>query len=61
MAGRHDEEPEPAAPAPAALDLTDEQLEQVRELALDKARLLKLPEAKAELLADSLVGSLATA
>ena len=61
VAGRHDEEPEPAAPAPAALGLTDEQLEQVRELALDKARLLKLPEAKAELLADSLVGSLATA
>jgi hypothetical protein len=62
-----------AAPAPAPADtaaavepdehveLTDEQLEQVREFALEKAKQLKLPDAKAELLADSLVGSLATA
>ena len=41
--------------------LTDDQLTQVRSLALEKAKQLKLPEAKAELLADSLVGSLATA
>jgi hypothetical protein len=61
VAGRDDEEAETEAPTPAPLDLTDEQLEQVRALALEKARLLKLPDAKAELLADSLVGSLATA
>lgn len=51
----------PEAPAPAAAELTDEQLEQVRELAIEKAKQLKLPKEKAELLADSLVGSLATA
>jgi len=62
-----------AAPAPAPADadaavepaddieLTDEELEQVRALALEKAKQLKLPDAKAQLLADSLVGSLATA
>jgi hypothetical protein len=61
VAGR-DEEAAAAAPAePAPLELTDEQLEQVRAVALEKAKLLKLPDAKAELLADSLVGSLATA
>jgi hypothetical protein len=49
----------PAEPPPA--ELTDEQLEEVRELAIEKAKLLKLPKEKAELLADSLVGSLATA
>ena len=59
------------APAPADADaavepaddieLTDEELEQVRALALEKAKQLKLPDAKAQLLADSLVGSLATA
>lgn len=58
VAGRGEDE-DPAAAAP--LDLTDEQLEQVRAHALEKALLLKLPAAKAELLADSLVGSLATA
>jgi hypothetical protein len=42
-------------------ELTDAQLEQVRALAFEKARSLKLSEARAELLADSLVGSLATA
>ena len=57
-AGRDDDA---AAGAPPPLDLTDEQLEQVRAHALEKALLLKLPAAKAELLADSLVGSLATA
>ncbi len=41
--------------------LTDEQLEQVRSLALEKAKQLKLSDTKAELLAESLVGSLATA
>jgi len=51
---------ETAAP-PAPPQLTDEQLEQVRAVALEKALLLKLPDAKAQLLADSLVGSLATA
>ena len=42
-------------------ELTDEQLEQVRSVALEKARELRLPDAKATLLADSLVGSLALA
>lgn len=42
-------------------ELTDEQLEQVRTLALEKGRALKLSEERASLLADSLVGSLATA
>lgn len=63
-------EPAPGAPDDGAGDLmepaetpelTDEQLEQVREFAIEKAKQLKLPEDKAELLADSLVGSLATA
>ena len=45
----------------AELDLTDEQLEQVRALAIEKGRALKLSDARATLLADSLVGSLATA
>ena len=51
------------APAVAAepTELTDEQLEEVRKLAIEKAKQLKLPKDKAELLADSLVGSLATA
>ena len=51
-----------AATAPAApAELTDEQLNQVRALALEKAKQLKLSDEKAELLAESLVGSLATA
>ena len=56
---RRDDEPvaTPASPA----ELTDDQLEQVRTLALEKAKQLKLSDAKAELLAESLVGSLATA
>ena len=49
------------AEAEAELDLTDEQLEQVRALAIEKGRALKLSDARATLLADSLVGSLATA
>lgn len=74
---RKDEEPPATAPADAAasapadaggageptddIELTDQELEQVRALAFEKAKQLKLPDAKAELLADSLVGSLATA
>jgi hypothetical protein len=57
-------EPAPAPPPPdvaQAAELTDEQLEEVRKLAIEKAKQLKLPKDKAELLADSLVGSLATA
>ncbi len=48
----------PAEPPPP--ELSDEQLERVHALALEKARLLRLSDAKAELLADSIVGSLAT-
>ena len=48
----------PAEPKPP--ELSDEQLERVHELALEKAKQLKLAPDKAELLADSLVGSLAT-
>jgi hypothetical protein len=51
------DEAEPAA-TPV---LSREQLARVRTLALEKALQLKLPTAKAELLADSLAGSLATA
>lgn len=51
---------EPASPPPVP-ELTDEQLEQVRAVALEKARSLKLSDEKAALLADSLVGTLATA
>jgi hypothetical protein len=46
---------------PETPELTDEQLDQVRAFALEKAQQLKLAPDKAELLADSLVGSLATA
>ena len=49
-----------AEAAPPA-ELTDEQLEQVRALAIEKGRALKLSDERATLLADSLVGSLATA
>ncbi len=42
-------------------ELTDEQLEQVRAFAIEKGRALKLSDERATLLADSLVGSLATA
>jgi hypothetical protein len=50
-----------AAPDEEPPELTEEQLEEVRAIALEKARQLKLAPEKAELLADSLVGSLATA
>jgi hypothetical protein len=58
-----DKDAKDEAPAVAAepTELTDEQLEEVRKLAIEKAKQLKLPKDKAELLADSLVGSLATA
>jgi hypothetical protein len=49
------EKPEKQVPPP----LTGEQLARVREIALKKARQLKLSERSAKLLADSLVGSLA--
>lgn len=52
---------EPAHAQAEPPDLTEEQLEEVRTLALEKARQLELAPEKAELLADSLVGSLATA
>lgn len=51
------EEKKENSPAP----LTPEQLNQVRELALKKARHLKLSDARCKLLADALVGSLAVA
>ena len=58
----HRGEAKPATSEPVEPpELTDEQLAQVRAFALEKARLLNLSEAKAALLADSLVGSLATA
>jgi hypothetical protein len=52
---RPEEKPEKQLPPP----LTGEQLARVREIALKKARQLKLSERNARLLADSLVGSLA--
>jgi hypothetical protein len=61
LLGGDDGTPKEAAADEAGLDLSDDQLEQVRALALEKAALLELPEDKARLLADSLVGSLATA
>ena len=51
----------PAEAAPAeALELTDEELERVRAIALEKAGQLKLSPEKAGLLADAIVGGLAT-
>ena len=46
------------APAVAAepAELTDEQLDEVRRFAIEKAKQLKLPKDKAELLADAHVG-----
>ena len=41
--------------------LTAAQLARVRQSAFERARLLNVPEARASLLADSLVGSLALA
>ncbi len=55
--------PDAPAPAPSATTprLPPEQLAQVRKLAFEKARSLNLPEDRATLLADSLVGSLVVA
>jgi hypothetical protein len=55
---RNEDEEKDDEPVP---ELTDEQLQQVRALALEKALSLRLSDTKATLLADSLVGSLATA
>ena len=49
------------AEAEPVAELTDDQLEQVRALAIKKGRALKLSDERATLLADSLVGSLALA
>jgi hypothetical protein len=57
LVGKKDE----AAADEPVPELTDAQLEQVRKFAVEKARSLKLSEERAGLLADSLVGSLATA
>ena len=46
--------------AASPIELTDEQLHEVHRIALEKAKQLKLSADKAELLADSLVGELAT-
>jgi hypothetical protein len=48
-------------PAAASPELTDKQLEQVRTIALEKARQLGLPANQAELLADAVIGELAVA
>jgi hypothetical protein len=48
-------------PAAATPELTDKQLEQVRTIALEKARQLGLPANQAELLADAVIGELAVA
>ena len=59
---RSDDKAAPAEGAPPSVpELTDEQLEQVRTLAIEKAKQLKLSDTQAELLAESLIGSLATA
>ncbi len=49
------------APPPEVPVLTAAQLARVRQSAFERARLLNVPEARASLLADSLVGSLALA
>jgi hypothetical protein len=46
--------------AAEAAPLSDDQLREVHRIAFEKARQLNLPDAQADLLADSLVGSLAT-
>jgi hypothetical protein len=47
-----------AVPAPATLDA--EQLARVRQIVLDKCQQADLPAARAELLADGVVGALTT-
>ena len=51
---------EASGPQPATIGLNEEQLAEVRRVALEKAEQLKLAKDKAELLADALVGELAT-
>jgi hypothetical protein len=46
---------------PRPVTLTRDQLRAVRQAALDRARALKLPDSDAQLLAEAVVGSLATA
>ena len=57
---RGDRKPETAA-AGADAELTDEELGRVRTIALEKARQLRLSPDRAVLLADAIVGGLATA
>jgi hypothetical protein len=52
--GGPDDDSQPAADA----ELSPEQLDEVRQVALERARALDLPEAKAVLLADAVVGGL---
>jgi hypothetical protein len=52
--------PAAAAAAAATPELTDEELERVRAIALEKAQQLRLPPDRAGLLADAIVGGLAT-
>src|SRR5262249_36640097 len=54
----HPSETEGAAAAEPPPHLTQEQLDRVHALALEKARALELPQAQADLLADAMVGSL---
>jgi hypothetical protein len=49
-----------AAAAPPEAGLTEAELERVRAIALEKARQLKLAPDRADLLADAIVGGLAT-
>jgi hypothetical protein len=59
---RRDRESAPdAGTAPGSPALTDEQLRRVHDLALEKARALDVPEPRAALLADAMVGSLVAA
>ena len=53
------EPPDQAAADPAS-ELTDEELERVRTIAVEKARQLRLSPERAGLLADAIVGGLAT-
>ena len=54
---KHPDPPSQATSLPS--EFTQEQLAQVREVALEKARMMHLPKEKAELIADAAVGSLA--
>ena len=58
---REESEAKTEEAAPVTPRLTDEQLKKIREIAFEKARVLELAEPQANLLADSMVGSLVTA